>query len=71
LRFWADHEQTFPLLANAARRYLSAQATSVASEECFSTARDVFSYRRSRTGARKAEMIIFLKRALPLINYNY
>uniref|UniRef100_A0A1I8B199 Uncharacterized protein n=1 Tax=Meloidogyne hapla TaxID=6305 RepID=A0A1I8B199_MELHA len=38
---------------------------------CFSTARDVFTYRRMRIKSRKAEMVIFIKRILPKIDYRY
>jgi hypothetical protein len=71
LAYWSKHEDELNLLSKYARRFLSPPATSVASEELFSTARDVFSYRRMRIKARKAEMIIFLKRNLPLFNYKY
>jgi hypothetical protein len=71
VEFWKNNENAFPLLSIAARRYLSPPATSVASEGMFSTARDVFSYRRMRIRSRKAEMIIFLHRNLPLFNYKY
>uniref|UniRef100_A0A914DDN6 HAT C-terminal dimerisation domain-containing protein n=1 Tax=Acrobeloides nanus TaxID=290746 RepID=A0A914DDN6_9BILA len=71
LDFWKNNSKEFPLLSKAARRYLSFPATSVASEELFSTARDVYSYRRMRIRPRKAEIVIFLNRNLPLFNYKY
>ncbi|KAI1703072.1 zinc finger BED domain-containing protein 1 [Ditylenchus destructor] len=71
LEYWKNATYNFPYLAKGARRYLSATATSVASEGLFSTARDVFCYKRMRIRPRKAEMIIFLQRNLPLYNYNY
>ncbi|KAI1695796.1 zinc finger BED domain-containing protein 1 [Ditylenchus destructor] len=71
LEYWKNATYNFPILAKAARRYLSATATSVASEGLFSTARDVFSYKRMSLRPRKAEMIIFLQRNLPLYNYKY
>ncbi|KAI1701147.1 zinc finger BED domain-containing protein 1 [Ditylenchus destructor] len=69
--YWKEASKQFPILAKGARRYLSATATSVASEGLFSTARDVYNYKRMSLRPRKAEMIIFLQRNLSLYNYKY
>jgi len=71
LEFWKENEAVYPLLSKFAKKFLGSPATSLASESMFSTARDIFSYRRMRIRARKAEMILFLNRTLPLINYRY
>uniref|UniRef100_A0A914HSY4 HAT C-terminal dimerisation domain-containing protein n=1 Tax=Globodera rostochiensis TaxID=31243 RepID=A0A914HSY4_GLORO len=71
LEFWRSAEKELPLMSQAARRFLSPPCTSVLSEQIFSSARDLFHYRRMRTGPKKAEMILFLQRALPIINYKY
>ncbi|CAK5077427.1 unnamed protein product [Meloidogyne enterolobii] len=71
LDFWKSNQKKFPLLSEAARKYLSPPATSVPSEQLFSTARDVFTYRRMSIGPRKAEMVIFLNRILPLIDFKF
>uniref|UniRef100_A0A1I8BX53 Dimer_Tnp_hAT domain-containing protein n=1 Tax=Meloidogyne hapla TaxID=6305 RepID=A0A1I8BX53_MELHA len=64
LQWWHVNEKKFP-------RYLSAPSTSVASEQLFSVARDVFGYRRSSLSPMTAEMLIFLHNSIPDLNYIY
>jgi len=59
-----ENENSFPILAKFARKYLSAPATSVASESVFSLARDIYDYRRTNLDPKKAEMLMFLNRIL-------
>jgi hypothetical protein len=65
------NESRFPALAGVVRRYLGAPYTSVASERLFSSANHIFTDQRNRLAAGRAEMIVFLKRNLPAINYDY
>ena len=61
LMYWKDDADTFPVLAQIARVYLSVQCTSVPSERLFSSAGLVISNRRSRLTPTNAEKGIFLQ----------
>ena len=71
LDWWRENQSLFPLVAHVARRYLSAPPTSVASERLFSAAGLVYTDRRNRLAPKRADMLLFLKHNLPLINYKY
>jgi hypothetical protein len=61
LTWWKAKEEQFPILARMARDILSAQASTVASESCFSTSGRVLSIRRTRLTPASLEMCICLK----------
>ncbi|KAI1701203.1 zinc finger BED domain-containing protein 4 [Ditylenchus destructor] len=69
--WWKNNTKDYPLLSKFAKRYLTPDCTTRMSEGLFSTARNVFTYQRMRLKPRKAQMIIFLNRILPVINYRY
>ena len=69
--WWAANATRFPMLAVEAKRYLSTPPTSVASERLFSSAAQVYTDRRSRLLPKRADMLLFVKHNLPIINFTY
>ena len=61
----------FPRLEMAARKYLSAPPTSVASEQLFSAAGQIYSDRRSNLLGENAEKLLFLAYNIRLFNFSY
>jgi hypothetical protein len=68
LLWWKVHQNTYPLLANLAQKYLSIPATSVASERVFSTAGDLVTAQRSCLACDQVDRLIFLKKNLTVNN---
>lgn len=66
LKYWAVHKVRFPTLAKMAQKYLSAPCSSVESERLFSLASNVLTDSRNRLMVEHAEMLLFLKKNLPL-----
>ena len=62
LKWWDVNKGQFPILAQLARKYLSIQATSGASERVFSDAELIMSAKRTRIKEDLFEALIFLKR---------
>ena len=71
LLYWKNNEQSKPLLAKLARRFLCAPPGSVPSERLFSTAGDIADGKRNRLLPEKVEMILFLNKNLLLLNFDY
>lgn len=65
--YWRSNKTRFPALASLARKYLSSPCTSVDSERLFSAAANVIDEKRNRLGCEKAEMLLFVKKNLPLM----
>ena len=59
--WWANYKSRYPTVAQVAKRYLSATATSVPSERLFSAAGNVYDERRSRITAEHAQHLLFIK----------
>lgn len=66
LKWWAEHESTFPSIAKLARKYLCVQATSVASERAFSGAGNIVSARRTALKPARVNELCFLSANLQL-----
>jgi len=62
---------TYIPTSRVAKRYLCAPPTSVANEHLFSSATRVFTDRRNRLAPKKADMLLFIKHNLALINFKY
>ena len=69
--WWRHNHHLYPNVARVAKRYLCAPPTSVASERLFSSASRVFTDRRNRLAPKKADMLLFIKHNLALINFKY
>ncbi|XP_034542641.1 zinc finger BED domain-containing protein 4-like [Notolabrus celidotus] len=67
LKYWKSNLSRFPALAKAACKYLSAPCTSVDSERLFSAASHIVDEKRNRIQCEKAEMLLFVKKNLPLL----
>ena len=61
----------YPLLAKAARRYLAAPPTTVASEWVFSRVGMIYEPKRKRLQGKKANKLLFCNTNLPLCNFTY
>lgn len=65
--YWMKNKLLFPTLAATAAKFLCAPSTSVDSERLFSAASNIIDTKRNRLGGERAEMLIFLKKNLPLV----
>ena len=66
-QYWKKNRARFPTLAATAAKFLCAPCTSVESERLFSTASIILDDKRNRLTAEHVEMLIFLKKNLPIM----
>jgi len=69
--WWRKNASRFPRLAQLARQYLSARASSVDEERLFSSTGRLLEAKRSRLLAKNASMMAFCYFNLPDISYDY
>ena len=67
MTYWKEKQPLWPCLADLACKYLSIPPSSAASERLFSSAGDIVSPERNRILPEKAEMLLFLKKNLPVV----
>ena len=60
LQWWKTREKNYPTLSKLARKYIAVPATSVKSEEIFSTAGNVLTDKRNRLTPEHVNMLFFL-----------
>ena len=65
LEWWRYHEHSYPKLSHVAKKYLGVVATSVPSEQLFSTAGNVVTAKRSALDPDNVEKLVFLHENLP------
>ena len=65
--WWNNNQLQYPLLANLARCYLCFPSTSVSSERLFSRAGILYDERRNKLTAEHAEMLLFIKNNMNLL----
>ena len=61
LLFWKLHENSLPLLAPLAKKFLGIPASSASVERMFNISGHVFSNKRRRTGVKLYQNLVFLK----------
>jgi len=69
LTYWLGKKSLWPCLAELACKYLSIPPSSVPSERLFSSAADIVSQNRNQMLPEKAEMILFIKKNLPIVGF--
>ena len=71
LKWWEAHHYLYPNLSTIARKYLCIVATSVPSEQLFSTAGNVVSSKRAALLPENVDKLVFLHDNLPPLHLDY
>lgn len=71
LKWWKTNNSKYPALGKLAQQYLSCPPSSVTSEQLFSVAGNIYDEKRNRLKGEKAEKLLFLKKNLPLLKFDY
>ncbi|KAL3848453.1 hypothetical protein ACJMK2_019310 [Sinanodonta woodiana] len=71
IEYWKLNQRKYPILADCAQSFLATPASSVESERSFSSASDICKDKRSSLAPHKLEQLLFLKKNLSVVNFNY
>ena len=71
LKWWAVHKNLYPNMSRIARKYLCIVATSVPSEQLFSTAGNIVSEKRACLLPENVNKLVFLHANLPPLQLDY
>lgn len=71
LMWWKVNINKYPELGKLAQQYLNCPASSVTSEQLFSGATSTYKEKRNYVQGEKAEKLLFLKKNLPLLKFEY
>ncbi|KAL3862595.1 hypothetical protein ACJMK2_008552 [Sinanodonta woodiana] len=71
IEYWKLNQRKYPILAECAQSFLATPASSVESERSFSSASDICEDKRSSLAPHKLEQLLFLKKNLSVVNFNY
>ena len=61
LKFWKDNQKKFPLLSEAARKWLCVPASSAPSERVFSSGGNIISYKRTKLQPEQVEKLLYIQ----------
>ena len=70
-QFWKQHQVSLPGLAKLAQQYLSTPAASISSKRAFSWAWQVYTGTRKSLSDKKADMLLFLRPNLKVLNFKH
>ena len=71
LEYWKQKKALWPILARLASKYLSIPPSSASSERLFSSAADIITQERNKLLPEKSEMLLFINKNLPLLEFKY
>ena len=71
LLWWKDHQHMFPLLSQAARKYLCVTASSAPSERLFSASGNVVGPKRSSLDPQNVDKIVYLHENMGKVDIKY
>lgn len=71
LKWWKAKITEYPELGKLAKQYLSCPTSSVTSEQLFSDAGNIYDEKTNHLQGEKAEKLLFLKKNLPLLKFEY